>query len=145
MLFRCQTLKSLGIKGLRMNPLFCSWKFYQCSSFLHSPLSRNAGFLSPSGRHLTATVKAYPALFPARRSAPCTDPEDTAPVAPAGLFTVYFDYKIALFFVKEVFACCGTGILGCYESGTAKRFSLALQFLQGEASCSERAFASLSG
>jgi len=58
---------------------------------------------------------------------------------------VYFDYKIALFFVKEVFACCGTGFLGCYESGTAKRFSLALQFLQGEASCSERAFASLSG
>ena len=89
--------------------------------------------------------KRTPALFPARRSAPCTDPEGTAPVAPAGLFTVYFDYKIALFFVKEVVACCGTGILDCYESGTAKRFSLALQFLQGEASCSERAFASLSG
>ena len=91
------------------------------------PLKAAENALPPKDRKLAEA--RHP--FPARRSALCAGPKDAAPVAPAGLSAGYFDYKIAFFFVKKVFACCGPGIPGCFEPGTAKRFSLALSSRRG--------------
>ena len=71
------------------------------------PLKAAENALPPKDRKLAEA--RHP--FPARRSALCAGPKDAAPVAPAGLSAGYFDYKIAFFFVKKVFACCGPGIL----------------------------------
>ena len=79
------------------------------SAGMQCPPLKGAGIaLPPKGRRLAEAC--HP--FPARRSALCAGPKDAAPVAPAGLSAGYFDYKIAFFFVKKVFACCGPGIVG---------------------------------